>query len=719
MNFTGDAFRVELIEDNFYALVFDLQGESVNKFSAKALAELSEVVSQLAQQEHIEGLVLASAKNVFVVGADITEFKGWFAQPDEVFTRNLNDIHKTFSAIEDLPFPTVAAINGYALGGGFEVALSADYRVMANSAKVGLPEVKLGIFPGWGGTIRLPRLIGLDNALEWIATGNEHHAHDALTQGAVDAVVGADQLQQAALQILRQCGDGSFDFQARREDKRSPLRLNEIERSMVLNVARSMIAHKAGPHYPAPMIALECIERHATMDRDDAVAIEVAGFVKAARTKTAANLVGLFLNDQLMKRSLKAYAKAARPIRHAAVLGAGIMGGGIAYQTALRGKSISMKDIKSEQLDLGLDEAKKLLIKRIDRGRMSIEQMADTLSRIQPTLTYGDVARADIVVEAVVENQKIKQTVLKEIEDAVGDEAVIASNTSTISITELGQSLDRPQRFCGMHFFNPVPIMPLVEVIRGNKTDDATVATTVDFARTIGKNPIVVNDCPGFLVNRILFPYLNAFNALVRDGADFRKIDKVMEGFGWPMGPAYLLDVVGIDTACHASSVLAAGYPDRMKVDYKTVIQLLFEQDRLGQKSGSGFYRYQPDKKGKPKKLPVDDIDELLSAIVSAKDEFSDEEIIARMMVPMCMEAVRCLEENIVDSPVTVDMGLVWGIGFPPFRGGALRYIESMGFTEFCSLANELATLGNAYTPTAALQAMAAEGRSFFGGPAT
>ncbi|HSF91039.1 MAG TPA: 3-hydroxyacyl-CoA dehydrogenase NAD-binding domain-containing protein, partial [Paracoccaceae bacterium] len=441
----------------------------------------------------------------------------------------------------------------------------------ANVAKVGLPEVKLGIFPGWGGTIRLPRLIGLDNALEWVATGNEQNAHDALAQGAVDAVVEADQLQQAALQILHQCGDGSFDFQARREEKRSPVRLNEIERSMVLNVARSMIAQKAGTHYPAPMIALECIERHVTMDRDDAVAIEVAGFVKAARTGTAANLVSIFLNDQLMKRSLKAYAKAARPIKHAAVLGAGIMGGGIAYQTALRGKSITMKDIKSEQLDLGLDEAKKLLIKRIDRGRMTIAQMADTLSRIQPTLTYGDVTRADIVVEAVVENRKIKQKVLKEIEDAVADEAVIASNTSTISITELGQSLDRPHRFCGMHFFNPVPIMPLVEVIRGNKTDDATVATTVEFARTMGKNPIVVNDCPGFLVNRILFPYLNAFNALVRDGADFRRIDKVMEAFGWPMGPAYLLDVVGIDTACHASSVLAAGYPDRMKVDYKTV----------------------------------------------------------------------------------------------------------------------------------------------------
>jgi len=716
MNFSGEAFRVESIDDGFYALVFDLKGESVNKFSASVLAELAEVVAQLGQQRDIKGLMLTSAKKVFVVGADITEFTTWFAQPDEVFRTNLIEIHKTFAALEDLPFPTVAAINGYALGGGFEVALAVDYRVMANSAKVGLPEVKLGIFPGWGGTIRLPRLIGLDNALEWIGSGNEQSADDALKQGAVDAVVETDNLQNAALQVLRGCVSGAFDYQSRREEKRAPIKLNEVERSMVFSVAQGMIAQKAGPNYPAPLIALGCIEKHCMLHRDDSMAIEVAGFMEAARTEAAANLVGLFLNDQVLKRAVKAYAKSARHIGHAAVLGAGIMGGGIAYQAALRGTSISMKDIKSEQIDLGLREAKNLLLKRVDRGRLNADQMADTLGRIQPTLSYGDVGRADIVVEAVVENQTIKETVIREVEEVVTGGTVIASNTSTISISKLGEALEQPQRFCGMHFFNPVPVMPLVEVIRGTQTDEATIATTVEFARSLGKNPIVVNDCPGFLVNRILFPYLNAFNILLRDGADFQRIDKIMERFGWPMGPAYLLDVVGIDTAHHAAQVLAAGYPDRMGIDFKSATEALFENKRLGQKSNSGFYCYQQDKKGKLQKSPDNSVAELLAPIVGKAKEFSDKEIIERMMIPMCLESVRCLEDNIVDSPVAVDMGLVWGIGFPPFRGGALRYIESIGINAFCELAQHYGSLGAAYRPTEGLLDMAAKGGKYFGG---
>lgn len=716
MNFSGEAYRVELVEDDYYALVFDLQGESVNKFNAKALTELSTVIAQLSEQKHIKGLVLTSAKKVFVVGADITEFTTWFAQADEDFAQRLMDIHRAFAGLEDLPFPTVAAINGYALGGGFEVALAADYRVMAAGARVGLPEVKLGIFPGWGGTIRLPRLIGLDNALEWIGTGNEHTAAQALAQGAVDAVVEIEHLQAAALRVLRQCVAGVFDYQARRDEKRSPLQLNDVERTMAFNVASGLIAEKAGPHYPAPGIALDGIRRHCMLSRDEAMEIEVAGFMQAAHTETAGNLVGLFLNDQELKRAVKVHARAARPVTHAAVIGAGIMGGGIAYQSAMRGVPVSLKDISGEQLQTGLNEAKKLLLKRIERGRLDCEKLGDTLNRIQPTLSYSDLQRADIVVEAVVENLQVKHAVLREVEEAVGEGAIIASNTSTISISELGRTLTRPQRFCGMHFFNPVPVMPLVEVVRGEKSDAETIATTVEFARIMGKNPIVVNDCPGFLVNRILFPYLMAFNRLLRDGADFRQVDTVMERFGWPMGPGYLLDVVGVDTAHHASQVLAAGYPDRMAVDYETVTEGLFKLKRFGQKTGSGFYRYEADKRGKPKKILDDTVNELLSDLTGSKTEFSEQEIVERMMVPMCLEAVRCLEEEIVESPAAVDMGLIWGLGFPPFRGGALRYIDSVGIDQFCVLAQRHAALGEAYVPTEGLKNMAANGDTFFGG---
>jgi len=344
------------------------------------------------------------------------------------------------------------------------------------------------------------------------------------------------------------------------------------------------------------------------------------------------------------------------------------------------------------------------------------------LTRINATLTYGDVANADIVVEAVVENAEIKKSVLKELEGVVGEGAILASNTSTISITELATATKHPGRVCGMHFFNPVPVMPLVEVIRGEKTSDETIATTVAHALAMGKKPIVVNDCPGFFVNRVLFPYLNAFEKLVNDGADYLHIDKVMERFGWPMGPAYLLDVVGLDVACHASAVLADGFPDRMKLDFATATEALFKAGRLGQKSGSGYYRYEPDKRGKPKKLPDNEaialVAETSDALRKAED-FGDEEILERIMVAHCLEVVRCLEDNIVDSPEAADMSLIWGIGFPPFRGGALRYIDSIGSKAFVAIVDKYSGLGAAYEVPKLLSDMAVQDLGFFGGAAS
>jgi 3-hydroxyacyl-CoA dehydrogenase/enoyl-CoA hydratase/3-hydroxybutyryl-CoA epimerase/enoyl-CoA isomerase len=272
-----------------------------------------------------------------------------------------------------------------------------------------------------------------------------------------------------------------------------------------------------------------------------------------------------------------------------------------------------------------------------------------------------------------------------------------------------------------MHFFNPVPVMPLVEVIRGEKTSEKTIATTVAYALAMGKKPVVVNDCPGFLVNRVLFPYLNAFEQLVHDGADYQHIDKLMERFGWPMGPAYLLDVVGLDVACHASAVLAVGFPDRMKLDFASATEALFKAGRLGQKSAAGYYRYEPDRRGKPKKMPDDEALALVAKTAKAKrkaDDFSDEEISERMMIALCLEVVRCLEDAIVDSPEAADMSLIWGIGFPPFRGGALRYIDSVGAKEFIAMSHKYSELGAAYTVPALLEKMANEQSSFFGGNA-
>lgn len=714
MLYEGQTLRVELDEEGFADLRFDLQDESVNKFNAPTLRELGEALHGLAGNESVKGLTLTSGKDVFVVGADITEFGAWFTMPADQLKNRLLEVHRMFAVLEDLPYPTVAAINGIALGGGFEVTLACDFRVMATTAKVGLPEVKLGIFPGWGGTVRLPRLIGLDNAIEWIGMGKDHPAVDALKAGAVDAVLEPDALVESARNVLRQCVNGKLDYRARRSEKTSPIRLNETERAMAFGTARAYVAAKAGRHYPAPGIALDAMEKHVVATRDEASDLECQAFTEVVRTEAAHNLVGLFLNDQALKREVRRFEKSARPVRRAAVLGAGIMGGGIAYQAALKGTPIAMKDISQEAIDVGLDEARKLLVKRVERGGATLDDIAAVLNRINPSLSYADVSDADIVVEAVVENRDIKKSVLAEVEEVVSGEAVIATNTSTISIDDLASALKRPERFCGMHFFNPVHVMPLVEVIRGEKTSEETVATTVSFAKAMSKNPVVVNDCPGFLVNRILFPYFNGFEMLIRDGADFRQIDKVMEGFGWPMGPAYLMDVVGIDTGHHAASVVAEAYPDRMRLDFKSASTLMYENGRLGQKSGSGYYRYEKDKRGKPKKLVDDSAFEIIDRVAAARHDFSDEDIQWRMMIPMCLEAVRCLEQNVVESAVAVDMGLVWGLGFPPFRGGALRYIDNVGASRFCELADRYGDLGPAYQPTDGLREMARSGGKFF-----
>lgn len=694
---------------------FNATDESVNKFDRKTTQEYQEAVTVLENRDDIQGLIVTSGKSVFIAGADITEFTEYFSRSKDEIEAWLLDINHIFNRFEDLPFPKVAAINGAALGGGCEMALVCDYRVAGISAQIGLPETKLGIFPGFGGSVRLPRLIGIDNALEAIATGKAYRPDEALKLGLVDAVVADELLEQAAADLVKKCLLGKFDWQAKRQEKQVPVKLNQLEQAMAFNSAKGVIFAKANPkHYPAVAIALETIEKHANLNRDDAIALEAKGFTKAATTPQAADLVGLFLNDQTVKKLAKKHSQNAQTIKQAAVLGAGIMGGGIAYQAAVKGLPIIMKDIQAKQLDLGMNEAGKLLSKEVLRGKSTPAKMAQTLSYIRPTLNYGDFGEVDIVIEAVVENPTIKEAVLSEVESLVKPETILASNTSTISITRLANALKRPENFVGMHFFNPVHRMPLVEVIRGEKTSDIAIATTVALAQKMGKTPIVVNDCPGFLVNRVLFPYFGAFDLLVKEGADFVSIDKTMEKFGWPMGPAYLLDVVGMDTGVHAAKVMAEGFPDRMKPDYKGATQLMFEHERLGQKNGVGFYQYETDKRGKPKKIADSTTYELLNLVQTGDQTFDEQEIIDRMMIAFCNETVRCLEDNIVASPAEADMAMIMGVGFPPFRGGPCRYIDQIGVANYVALCDKYAYLGKVYEAPAKLRDMAQNGETFY-----
>ncbi|MGO2346002.1 MAG: fatty acid oxidation complex subunit alpha FadB, partial [Providencia sp.] len=662
MLYQSETIYIQWLKTGIAELVFNSPGP-INKLDTHTVASLDEAVTVLEQLSDLQGVIFRSDKSAFIVGADIKEFLSLFEASKETLSEWLSYANRIFNRIEDLPVPTICAINGYALGGGCECVLSTDFRIASPDIRIGLPETKLGIMPGFGGSVRLPRLIGLDSALEIITAGKDINGAQALKFGLIDAIVDVEKLPQSALEVIESAISGAINWQKKRQPKLAPLQLSPIEQTMSFNVAKGMVYQVAGKHYPAPMAAVNTIEKAANCTRDEALKHETAAFVPLAHSDVARALVSVFLNDQQVKSTSKKLAHHVNVPTQVTVLGAGIMGGGIAYQSASKGVPVLMKDINEKSLDLGIEEAQKLLNGQFERGRITAAKMATTLSSIRPSLSYAGIENSQIIVEAVVENPKIKAAVLAEAESLVTAETLLASNTSTIPISELAKALKRPENFCGMHFFNPVHRMPLVEIIRGEKTSDETIAKVVSYANQMGKTPIVVNDCPGFFVNRVLFPYFAGFNLLLQDGADFREIDKIMEKeFGWPMGPAYLLDVVGIDTAFHAEQVMAQGFPERMSKTGKNAIDVMFEQQRFGQKNGKGFYQYEKDNKGKPKKINDPLTDELLASISQAKRSFTKEEIIARMMIPMINEVVRCLEEGIIQSPADADIALVYGL---------------------------------------------------------
>jgi len=712
MIYEGQSLRCEMLDNGIAEVIFDNQNESINKFDKATLAELSQVVDALNSNQDVRGVIVTSAKGVFIVGADITEFLAMFKESREQMIKWCEEANAIFSGFEDLPFPTLVAINGFALGGGMEMALSCDFRIASPAARVGLPETQLGIIPGFGGTTRLPRLIGADNAIEWIATAKPQKPDAAQKVGAIDAVVTPEALKDIAIQMITDAADGKLDWKSRRAEKQAPLKLNKLESMMSFNVAKGVVGAKALPHYPAPMEAIRVIEESARLSRDEALKIEHDGFVNVCQTSQARAMVQIFLSDQLLKSKAKKAAKTAtKLVKQAAVLGAGIMGGGIAYQSASKGIPVVMKDINQPALDLGMNEAIKILSKGVKLGKLPAEKMAKVVAMITPSLDYSAVKNADLVVEAVVENPKVKDIVLQEVEGIIAEDAILTSNTSTISIDLLATNLKRPENFCGMHFFNPVHKMPLVEVIRGEKSSDETVAATVAYASAMGKSAVVVKDCPGFFVNRVLFPYFRGFSLLMNEGADFRQIDKVMTKFGWPMGPAYLLDVVGIDTAYHCADVLAEGFPERMATIEGDVVAKLFDDKKFGQKTGTGFYAYGVDKRGRPKKDFVEDV---FSLIGTPSKEYETQEIIERMMLPLIFEVARCLDEGIVATAEEADMALLYGIGFPPFRGGALKYADEIGLDKIITMAEKYQSLGVSYQVPESFSQMAANNQTFY-----
>lgn len=714
--YQGQSIRAHRIEGGFVELCFDREGDQINKLDARTVRELGEATAAIAAAMDIRGVLVSSAKSVFIVGADITEFGEMFKQPVEELAASTARSNTVFTAFQDLMVPSVVAINGFALGGGLEMALAACFRVMSIQAQVGLPEVKLGLFPGFGGTVRLPRVADAQVAIDWIASGKPQNAQAALEAGVVDGVAEPEQLRAAALALLARAAEGEVDWRGRQARKRSPLPLSAAEADAIFGRAKLQVAKSSGKHQPAALAATELMERCARLDGARSLAEEALAFARVAKTQAADAMVQTFLCDQVLKKLFKQHARNARPVKQGAVLGAGIMGGGIAYTSALRGTPVRLKDIAQAQLDLGTGEARKQLSKLVKGGRLPQEKADAVLASIAAQLTYTGFDGVDVVIEAVVENLGLKHKVLAELEGVVRSDTVIASNTSSLRIDDIAAPLARPENFVGMHFFNPVPVMPLVEVIRGSKTSDAAVSTAVGYAVAMGKTPIVVKDCPGFLVNRILTAYMRGFLQLVADGADFERVDQVMEAFGWPMGPAYLEDVVGIDTGAHVSDIISAGYAERMPPLKGDALRLMAQHKRYGQKNGIGFYRYESDPNGKPRRSVAEDTRALLATIQpDVPREFSEQEIVERMMLPLIIEAAHALEEGVVGSPVELDMALLLGIGFPAYLGGALKYVDWLGAAQVCDRAAAYAHLGKAYEPTRQLRAMAATGGKYYG----
>jgi 3-hydroxyacyl-CoA dehydrogenase/enoyl-CoA hydratase/3-hydroxybutyryl-CoA epimerase/3-hydroxyacyl-CoA dehydrogenase/enoyl-CoA hydratase/3-hydroxybutyryl-CoA epimerase/enoyl-CoA isomerase len=707
------AVRLEILDGPIALATLDQPGSRANTLGQAVLADLEGLLAELRKRSDLVGLVFQSGKpGMFIAGADLKELGG--ARPDTAQSRKpVQRGLDLFAGFEDLPYPTVAAIDGSCMGGGLELALAFDYRLASNNPKteLGLVETKIGLIPGWGGTQRLPRLIGPSPAAEMICAGEAAKAERARQIGLVFDVVSTEKLRDEALALVRWAASDGGWKEARRR-KKQPVGLSEEQAGFTFAVARGQVMMKTGGHYPAPLAALTAIEKGCNLPLEEGLKVETAQFVPLVGSPISRNLIGVFFMTQRLNKDTGTSKEGvrARPVQQVGVVGAGIMGAGIAGAHVRRGVPALMLDSVPTALEKGVAAITKSLQGRVEIGRMTPAEAAGALAKLSTSLTTQALADRDVVVEAIVENEQAKVKLYGEVEPLLPPGAILASNTSTISITRMAKSVRAPDRFAGLHFFNPVDRMQLVEVIRGEQTSDETTATLVALARRIGKTPIVVRDCPGFLVNRILFPYINESLLLLEEGVPPRQIDKAATVFGMPMGPVTLNDLVGLDTSLYAGRVINTAFADRAVAT--RILDELVAVGRLGQKTGAGFYSYAKGAKGAD--------DPALAAILAkcrregGRADMDIEEIQDRLFLPMLTEATRVLAEGIVREPGDVDMGLILGIGFPPFRGGILRWADTQGIAKMMEKLKRYEHLGPRFGPTDLLRKLAAEGRSFY-----
>jgi 3-hydroxyacyl-CoA dehydrogenase / enoyl-CoA hydratase / 3-hydroxybutyryl-CoA epimerase len=703
------AFNYEINKDGIAVLTFDLPGEKVNKLTTPVMDELNTLLDELEARKEIKALVFRSGKDTnFIVGADIAEIRN--ITDSETGERLARRGQAALNKLESLPYPTIVAIHGPCMGGGMELALACAYRIISNDQKtaLALPEVKLGIIPGFGGTQRLPRLAGLANALDMILTGKSVYAGKARKFGLADEVTYKEILLQRAL-VMAKTAIGKPKKTAVRAKRPLIIKLiegNPFTRPLIYRAAYRNLLKETYGNYPAPLAALESVRFGMTHSRDAGFANEAKLLGRLAPTEVSKNLISVFYLNEMLRKDLH---PSSLKVVNAGVLGAGIMGGGIAQLFAERDITVRVKDINTGALGAGLKEAWDIFNKRAKKGVLTTIQARDGFDRITGTTDYSGFGKADVAVEAVVENMDVKKSVLRDFETVAGESAIYASNTSSLSITGMATASNRPGKVVGMHFFNPVEKMPLVEIVRGGKTSEESIAAIATLSRKLGKLPVVVNDGPGFLVNRILMPYLGEAVALLEEGGKIDELDRALLQFGMPMGAFILLDEIGIDIAHKVSEILYQGLGTRVKPS--PLLGVLYREGYYGRKNNKGFYRYQDKKRGEPDSA----IYGLMPSGAGINDKPGTEEIIDRTMLLMIKEAALCLEERIIDRPDLLDAALIFGIGFPPFRGGLLRYADTIGAKAIVEkLESRTKRYGERFAPPASLVEMAKKGKGFY-----
>ena len=704
---------LEFPEDDIAVITINDPSKGANVLSRSVLDELEVHLDALEKRGKLAGLVFRSTKpGNFIAGADLREFVADIDQPAEKVIAIAQRGQQLFGRLSKCSYVTVAAIDGLCVGGGAELAIWCDRRLMArhDATSFAFPEVKLGLFPGWGGTARTPRIVGLSNAVELITGGEPIGPEAALAMGLAE-VAPPETLLEAAIAMVRS-EQATGEYLEDRKRWSGPINISDTELGFLGATASAFIQGKTKGHYPAPLAALEVLLGAAGLDIEAACQVEAENFVPLFGSTINRALLNVFFLGDRNKKPYQAKTKGVKPldIKSATVIGAGIMGQGIAAANVKRRIPTALGDISAEAVARGVQGIlSEVSFNKKTRGP-DVKRALEFVPLVNGTTNDLELATSDIVIEAIYENADAKRELYARLEPQLGKQAILCSNTSTIPITELAKDLKHPERFCGLHFFNPVRKMPLVEVIRGEKTSEETVATAVAYAKSIKKSPIVVNDGPGFLVNRVLLPYMNEALLLLEEGATIKAVDRAAKKFGMPMGPITLYDTVGLDVAVHAGKVMHAAFPDR--VEPSKILPAMLEADRKGKKNGRGFFDYVTDKKGRQKAQPSDEVEKILQA--AAGKPQSDVDLGDRLFLPMLLEATRLIEDGIVTDVRDVDLGLIYGIGFPPFRGGLFCWADTIGAAALVEKLKPYAGLGQRYEPTAMLLEHAKADKKFY-----